>query len=142
MPQQASQTRNPSWLTVAGCSLALSLATGVITAAVNFGKQGSDNGTLQAQNQELRNQQDQQSAIIKDWRKAYDEQAAQLQTTKSQLQALENDRCAPLLEEVNTMKNYVNEPTSYGYNSEKVPDLQKVLDGYQQTLRTCYNARM
>ncbi|TDV54626.1 hypothetical protein EC919_104365 [Pseudomonas graminis] len=142
MSQQPSQTSNPSWFTVAGCSLALSLATGLITAAVKVGKQDSDNETLRGQNEELRTQQDQLSAIIKDWRKAYDEQGAQFQTTKVQLQALENDRCTPLLEQVNQMKNYVNQPYGYGYNAEKVPDLQRVLDGYQQTLRACYNARM
>ncbi|EPF68278.1 hypothetical protein [Pseudomonas syringae] len=134
------QSNQPSWLTVGACSLALSLATGLVTAAIQFGHQESTNETLQAQNQELRKQQEEFSNIIKDWRKAYDNQQAQLQTANARVQNLERDRCTPLVEQVNQLKNYVNNPYSYGYTERQTPDLREVLNGYQQTLRACYSA--
>ncbi|WP_315866078.1 MbeD/MobD family mobilization/exclusion protein [Pseudomonas sp. JV414] len=139
--QTASQSNNPTWLTVGLCSLLLSVLTSAVTFAANFGEQKSDLSALKAKNEELNKGQDLLVKQLEEWRNAYKAQQTILQAKQERLAVLENDRCNPLLDQVSDLKDSINRPARYGYTEQTVANLQEVLKGYQESLQACYSAR-
>ncbi|QNR42554.1 hypothetical protein [Pseudomonas syringae] len=129
----------PSWLSVAVGSLLLTVATSLLTVAVNYGRQETAISSLTARNDELNKDKDKTEKTMEEMRKSYETLRAQLEASNSKLQELKHDRCSPLAEQVRyqalTVTASIN-PSSY-----ETANAQEVLKGYQASLQACYAAR-
>jgi hypothetical protein len=141
MTQTASlQTPSPSWLTVTFFSLLFSVISGVVVAAVGYGKQEAANGTLVQRVADYKEANDQLAANIEKWRKAYDAQGALLTATRSRVAELENDRCKPLKRDIDSIRNDINFLENNNHSAQEIERTIRLMNDYQQSLRVCYGS--
>ncbi|WET11861.1 hypothetical protein P3S72_06930 [Pseudomonas sp. D3] len=129
----------PSWLTVGLISAICAALSSVATVGVKYGQQETALTSLTERNQEYREANKELLQNLKEWRQAYESQQTQLQSTRTSLQRLQNDRCNPIRDKVDDLKISVAVATSYPPSSN-AGALQKMMEDYQATLRACYNS--
>ena len=134
-------TNRPSWLTVGVLGFALTVGTYVVTVAVKFGQQESALAAQTGRNKELNADRDRLLDVIADWKKAYEAQQSLLQTAQANVARLQNDRCAPIFNQVRDLKESINYPHRYGLNAEDLISLHTMLQDFQKTLQACYQAK-
>lgn len=141
MTQTASlQTPSPSWLTVTFFSLLFSVISGVVVAAVGYGKQEAANGTLVQRVADYKEANGQLAANIEKWRKAYDAQGELLTATRSRVAELENDRCKPLKRDIDSIRNDINYLENNNHSAQEIERTIRLMNDYQQSLRVCYGS--
>lgn len=141
MTQTASlQTPSPSWLTVTFFSLLFSVISGLVVAAVGYGKQEAANGTLVQRVADYKEANDQLAANIEKWRKAYDAQGDLLTATRSRVAELENDRCKPLKRDIDSIRNDINFLENNNHSAQEIERTIRLMNDYQQSLRACYGS--
>ncbi|WP_028698195.1 MULTISPECIES: hypothetical protein [Pseudomonas putida group] len=141
MTQTASlPTPSPSWLTVTFFSLLFSVISGVVVAAVGYGKQEAANGTLVQRVADYKEANDQLAANIEKWRKAYDAQGELLTATRSRVAELENDRCKPLKRDIDSIRSDINFLENNNHSAQEIERTIRLMNDYQQSLRACYGS--
>jgi uncharacterized coiled-coil DUF342 family protein len=128
----------PSWLSVAVGAFLLSAASSLVTVSLNYGKQEAALASLSAKNDEMKIEREKKDQEVKDLRQAFSNQQIQLQNTMARVQALRNDRCAPISAEVSNLMSSIKYPHTGGFDEQQIEQLQRGLDGYQKTLQACY----
>ncbi len=129
----------PSWLTVGLISAICAVLSSVATVGVKYGQQETALTSLTERNQEYREANKELLHNLKEWRQGYESQQTQLQSARTSLQRLQNDRCNPIRDKVDDLKISVAVATSYPPSSN-AGALQKMMEDYQATLRACYNS--
>jgi len=128
----------PSWLSVGVGAFLLTAASSLATVSLNYGKQEAALASISAKNDEMNREREKKDLEIKELRQAFANQQLQLQNTMAKVQALRNDRCAPIALEVSNLMSSIKYPYTGGFTNEQIEQLQRGLDGYQKTLQACY----
>jgi hypothetical protein len=132
------QTPAPSWLTVTFFSLLFSVISGVVVAAVSYGKQEAANGTLVQRVADYKEANDQLVANIEKWSKAYDTRGELLKSAESRVAELENDRCKPLKGDIDLIRNDIIYEENNNHPAQEIERSIRVMNDYHQSLRACY----
>lgn len=141
MTQTANhQTPSPSWLTVTFFSLLFSVISGVVVAAVGYGKQEAANGTLVQRVADYKEANDRLVANSEKWSKAYDVRGELLTSAQSRVAELENDRCTPLKRDIDAIRNDINYLENNNHSAQQIERNIRQMSDYQQSLRACYAA--
>jgi len=139
MTQTANhQTPSPSWLTVTFFSLLFSVISGVVVAAVGYGKQEAANGTLVQRVADYKEANDRLVANSEKWSKAYDVRGELLTSAQSRVAELENDRCTPLKRDIDAIRNDINYLENNNHSAQQIERNIRQMNDYQQSLRACY----
>lgn len=133
-------TSSPSWLTVTFFSLLFSVTSGVVVAAVGYGKQEAANGALVQRVADYKEANDQLIANIDKWSKAYEARGELLTATKSRLAELQNDRCKPLKRDIDSIRNDINFLENNSHSTQEIERTIRLMNDYQQSLRACYGS--
>ena len=126
-------------LTIALCSFAFGVISTLIGAAVHYGELKSDLSTSKERIGDFQKTNDELVDTLKKWRDAYDLQATNLRGSQARVQQLENDRCNPIKTDIDSIYYSID----YAQNLDqldKVSNLNRMMEQYQQTLRACYAA--
>ena len=132
------QAPAPSWLTVTFFSLLFSVISGVVVAAVSYGKQEAANGTLVQRVADYKEANDQLVASIEKWSKAYDVRGEALRSAQSRVAELENDRCQPLKGDIDRIRNDIIYEENNNHPAQVIERSIRVMNDYHQSLRACY----
>lgn len=139
MSQQNSN--RPSWWTVGSITLIFSLLSSGITAGVGFGKLTSDLSAATERNQELRKSNEQLTGYINNWSDSHKKLQAQLSTAQLKIQSLENDRCEPIRQKVDSLSNMLDAAQQWQASEERLGLLKDQAREYQDSLRACYGSK-
>jgi chromosome segregation ATPase len=130
----------PSWLTVTFFSLLFSVISGLVVAAVSYGKQEAANGTLVQRIADYKEANDQLVSNIEKWSKAYDTRGELLTSAQSRVAELENDRCKPLKRDIDSIRNDINFLENNNHSAQEIERTIRMMNDYQQSLRACYGS--
>lgn len=129
---------NPSWWTVGGITLFFSVGSSFATAFIKFVDIKNDLSAAINRVQELERSNGQLNGYIAQWREANTQLQTQLNTSNSRLLGLQNDRCAPLREEVDSIGYDLKNAERWGYSTSRILTLRELSHEYQLSLRACY----
>lgn len=135
--------RNYPRITLAAVSFAVGVLTTAVTVGITFGEVRSDLSTAKehiADLQKANGKADEDyRSNLKTWRDAYSTQAQSLQAFQLRVQQFENDRCNPIKADVDAVY-YAIDFAQKNDHPERLNDLNRMMEQYQLTLRTCYSA--
>lgn len=126
-------------LTIALCSFVFGVVSALIGAAVHYGELKSDLSSAKERIGDFQKANAELLDTLKKWREAYDLQAQNLGGAQARVQQLQNDRCDPIKADIDSIYNSIDYAQKYDH-SERLSDLNRMMDQYQQTLRACYAA--
>lgn len=126
-------------ITIALCSFAFGVVSALMGAAVHYGELKSDLSTSRVRVGDFQKANDELLDTLKKWREAYDLQSKNLGNAMARVQQLENDRCDPIKADIDSIYNSIDYAQKYDH-SDRLSDLNRMMEQYQQTLRACYAA--